>query len=127
MKRINDDCWSVDQDDFNARTLQELLENNVNLQAGQVVFVGTAITPAAEQLCDADDIIEMIGERAHDIGGEYAEDFPDVSKEAKAELTAMLANWIAKHCPPTFYTVGSIKPYTLLENDFARSQLEAPL
>lgn len=120
--RTSSECWSVDQEDFNARSLAELIENNIELHAGQIVYVGTAISPTADQLCDADDLIEMMGDRAHDIGGEYADDYPDVSQEAKTELNALLASWVTRHCPPSFYTVGGIKQYKLLESDLSGNQ-----
>lgn len=111
-----EECWSVDEENFNARTLDELIENH-DLTAGVVVFRAEAKHPSAAQLINIEDIAETMSERAYDIAGEYGEDYPDISKEAEQELTDFLAAWIAKHAAPTFYTVDNVQRYTITEAD----------
>ena len=111
-------CWSVDNEDFNNLTLGDLLDDHEDLKVGDTVYVGDATIPRASQLCDSSDVIEMMGDRASDIGGEYADDYPDVSSEAKAELDEFLAKWIGKHARPTFYTASNFRPYVLSADDF---------
>lgn len=113
-----EECWSIDEENFNARTLCELIDNH-DLAAGTVVFRAEALHPAAKELIDVEDIVETMGDRAYDIAGEYAERYPDISKEAEQELTNFLAGWIAKHAAPTFYTVKNVQPYTITEADVA--------
>lgn len=113
-----EECWSVDEENFNARTLDELIGNH-DLEVGAVVFRAEAMHPAPKELINADDIIETMGERAYDIAGEHGEDYPDVSTEAAQELNDVLATWITKHAAPTFYTVKNVQPYTITEADVA--------
>lgn len=113
-----EECWSVDEENFNARTLDDLIDNH-DLKAGAVVFRAEAAHPSPKELIDVDDIIETMGERAYDIAGEYGEDYPDVSTEAVRELSDFLTAWVAKHAPPSFYTVQNVQSYTITEADIA--------
>ena len=110
--------WSTNEEDFREGSLGELLDHFDDLEPGSTVYFGNAVYPTTNQLCDADDIIEMIGERAYDFGGEYAEDFPNVSQEATDELQSFIAGWISKHCVPTFYQVEKIQQRVLTADDF---------
>lgn len=118
------ECWSADEENFRYDSLAELLDNHENLLAGNTVYVGEAHVPAYKQFCDADDVIQMMGERAYDIAGEYAEDFPDVTEEATAELNALLLAWMETHCPVNFWTVKNVKPYVITEADVAETQAQ---
>lgn len=109
-------CWSANGEDFNYQSLRELLDSH-DLNAGDVVHVGEADHPETRQLIDAEDVIEQMTERAWDIAGEYAMEYPDVSKEAKDELERLLEAWITKHCPPEFFTVKNSVEYTLTTAD----------
>ena len=121
MSRIGE-CWSMDNETFNHATLGDLLDENDELVVGSTVYVGIASHPEPGDLVDADDVITMIGERAYDIAGEYADDYPDVTKEAVAELTEFIAAWIGKHCPPTFYQVSKTHEYVLTTDDFGEER-----
>ncbi len=52
-----------------------------------------------------------------DEAGEAAEDFPDVSKEARSELKRILAEWADKHCPVHFFPVVNAREYRLTQQD----------
>ncbi len=112
-------CWSANNEDFNCGSLWDLLDENDDLAAGDVVYVADAVPPKASDLFDADDAIEQMGERAYEIGGEYAETYPDVTPESKAELEAAITAWIEKHAEPTFYTVRNVREYVLTEADLS--------
>lgn len=111
-------AWSANGEEFNADSLEDLLDMNDELTIGSKVYFGVPEYPSTTQLCDADDVIEMIGERAYDLAGEYADGFPDVADEARAELDTLLAAWISKHCQPTFYTVSQVQSRLLTALDF---------
>ena len=111
-----EECWSVDEENFNARTLGELIENH-DLEVGSMVFRADAVRPSAKELISATDVIDTMGERAYDIAGEYGEDYPDVTDEAANELDDLLAAWIAKHAAPTFWTVRNVQPHTITADD----------
>lgn len=115
-----DQCWSVDECDFCYSTLGDLLDSNDELEVGSVVYVGRPARYApSTYIGDAEDIIERMGERAYDEHGEFADDFPDVSKEAKDELTAFLIAWADKHCEVRFYSVEDVRPYTITAEDLS--------
>lgn len=112
-----DQRWSRDGESYNYDSLGELLDCNDDTQEGDVVHVGTAVVPDPAQWVDADDIIENLSCRADDTCGEFAEDYPEVSKEAKAELQDVLEAWARKHCTPTFYTIEDDSEYIVTADD----------
>ncbi|WP_069705228.1 hypothetical protein [Burkholderia seminalis] len=109
--------WSRNNEDFTWDELDELLDTHDDLAVGDVVFIGEVAPIQTKHLCDADDVIEMIGERAYDEVGEYADGYPDVVPEARAELDALLAGWIEKHAKPTFYSVVNVRQYVITAAD----------
>lgn len=113
----NQAIWSANNEDFIYDNLQELLECEDGVVAGSLVSVGNKEDACVNTLVDADDIIEMLGERAWDNFGEAAEDFPDVSTEAKAELNMLLQQWIDKHCRASFYWIRNVRDYVVTEED----------
>ena len=60
------------------------------------VHSGTALR-AIDIMPNADEIIEMMGERAYDKAGEAADDFPSVTREAREELDRLLREWADRH------------------------------
>ncbi|VWB82884.1 hypothetical protein BLA13014_03821 [Burkholderia aenigmatica] len=109
--------WSRNNEDFTWDELDELLDTHDDLAVGDIVFTGEVAPIQTKHLCDADDVIEMIGERAYDEVGEYADGYPDVMPEARAELDALLAGWIEKHAKPTFYSVVNVRQYVITAAD----------
>ncbi|WP_244098925.1 hypothetical protein [Burkholderia ambifaria] len=109
--------WSCNNEDFTCDELDDLLDMHDDLTVGDVVFVGDVIPIQTKHLCDADDVIDMLGERAYDQAGEYADGYPDVTPEARAELDSLLATWIEKHAKPTFYLVKNSREYVITAAD----------
>lgn len=118
------ECWSADEENFQYDSLAELLDCHIDLIAGSIVHSGDAETPSYKQLCDADDVIEMMGERAYEIAGEHADSFPDVTDEATAELNALLLAWMEKHCAINFWTVKNVKPHVITDADLSEAQAQ---
>jgi hypothetical protein len=117
---ITEECWSHDGETFDCQSLGELLDNHGDeLAPGDTVYVGTAHRPPLEKLIYVDDVLEPMGERAYEIVGEHAEDYPEVSQEAKGELLALLLGWARKHAMPNFWTVRGVREYVLSEEDLA--------
>jgi len=111
------ECWSHNEEDFNAQSLGELVDTH-ELAPGATVWVGEAVHPEPSSLFSTDWLIENMGEAAYDIAGEHAgEDYPNVSDEQVAELEALVVGWIEKCAPPTFWTVKSVRPYVLTAED----------
>ena len=113
--------WSSDEETFNYDSLDELIAMDDDLEAGRTVYYGEA-EAIGTNFVDADDVIEDIANRAYAEGGEHAEDFPDVSAEAKKELDDFLIAWQAKYCVPTFYRIRNVKEYTITEADIAEAR-----
>lgn len=112
-----DECWSRDGENYSYQTLGDLLDSHDDLKPGDTVYVGTPIRPDPTTFIEADDVIATLSDRAYDECGEYAEDFPDVTIEAKAELDALLDEWVHKHCHVTFYSVEDTREYTVTAED----------
>lgn len=112
------ECWSANGADFDHDTLGDLLESSGDLKSGDVVYRAEAYPPTTRQLVNADDVIERIGERAWDIGGEYAEDYPECTKEQTEKLQALLEQWLSECPAPRFFSVKNSQPYTLSDGDF---------
>lgn len=112
------ECWSADEEDFNAQSLGDLLDAHDELTIGSNVYFGEAVHPDISKLVDPDDIIDTMADRAYDIAGEYADGYPSVSAEDKAELATLLDAWINKRARPTFYTVKNVQSRVLTEHDF---------
>ena len=79
---------------------------------------------------DADELEEMIWQAAHDDVGEAAEDFPDLTEQAKTELSAFLKGWAERHVKALFWnadskTVQRIEPRT--QRRLGAVPLRAPL
>jgi len=121
-EQVNDpEYWSRDEENYSYDSLDELLATHDDLAEGDTVHFGKGETPDAGSWVDADDIIENLACRAGDDCGEFADDYPDVSKEAKEELQALLEAWARKHCTPTFYMIKDPQPYEITADDIARA------
>lgn len=117
-------CWSANEEDYNSDSLAQLLDSHPHLTVGSVVWRGEPCRPGASELFDADDAMEMMRDRACDIAGEHADDYPNVSTEDVAELNSLIIGWIDSKAAPTFYTVKNVQPYTLTATDVGQ-QAEA--
>lgn len=116
---VSDECWSADGSDFRYGSLADLLDCNDHLEVGDIVERGERSYTDPAEWVDADDVIENLACRGGDEGGEWAEDYPDITKQAKAELQDFLDQWARKYAKPTFYGVRNVTEYTLTAEDLA--------
>lgn len=102
------------------------------LAAGAVIYRGTTHKSSPSSfLPDVDDVVNHMANQAHD-NSEYADNFPDLTKDQEAELDTLmepLRAWVDRHCEVRFYEVCDIEPYTVTAEDVAaaaayRHQLE---
>lgn len=116
--------WSLDDEVYLHDSLQSLIDaHNDVLTVGSTVWVGNVKRPVLSELCDAQDVIDGICDRAMDLAGEYADGYPAVSQEAKDELQQLLENWLSKHAgQPSFITVTDSREYVITANDMAELQ-----
>lgn len=89
---------------------EEAIEEATDAYSGEPFYVAEGTEQdSAGFFPDADDAIETASQRAYDNCGECAEEWPDCTKEAKAELDASLAAvfkaWVEKYATPRCFEV----------------------
>ncbi|AMC34766.1 hypothetical protein [Janthinobacterium sp. B9-8] len=111
-------CYSLDQEGYSSEPLIDVLQRGESDELiGQNYWRGIAVHPNPSSFFDIDRLFEDIGERACDDHGEWAEDFPDVSDEKKAELNAIITEWLDKNIDVTFYAVTNVEELVVTESD----------
>lgn len=112
------EVWSANDEDFNSTCLDDLLNDHPELKAGAVVWKAEAKRPEVSTLVDADDILELLDERAYEIGGEWSEDWSaDVASLHRESLQAALEKWCQELPEINFYLVGKSVEYIITEQD----------
>lgn len=111
--------WSKDSEFFTCDGLDELLDMHDDLAVGDVVHVGEVAPLEQRHLCDADDVLDTMADRAYDQCGETADGYPYdiVNDEGKAALNALLSEWIERHAKPTFYSVINVREHVITAAD----------
>ena len=104
------------------RGLAEVLKRNDHLLVGSTVFRGEMRYPdPADYVPDVDDVLIHMQEEAEGSDcGEWVEDYPEPSDEAKAELKALLEPikaWARLHCRPDFGLVENVQEHVLTQED----------
>ena len=101
--------YSLDDEFYNYEDEWEVVEAAKDNE--QTIYYQGEVKPVLpKHLIDANDIIEMLAERAYDVAGEIAEDYAtDVSNKAGKELDAFLYKWIEKYAPIYFYQVENVQ------------------
>lgn len=121
-ERADEYCYSWNGEGFKSDTFYSVKDALAaaaadNEEDNAHVHIGKVDRPSNSQFFpDAGDVIEHMENQASDYGGEYAEYYPDVSEEAKAELgdqlAALLDAWCERHdVSPNFYQVVAVKEY----------------
>lgn len=128
-------CCSVDDETFNSGTFLTKEEaiiyavKEFEPEPGAVIYIARASHPDLNELFDVDDLIEGAACRAADVGGEYADDFPDLSGEEKGELERLILSYLTPRVPITFYRVTESEPHTitLADLEMTARQMDAEL
>lgn len=108
-----DKCYSTNNEQFDHSDLSDVLtelDDDGRLEPGVVIYEADAFKRPAGFFFDIDMLFENMGESAHDAGGEYADDFPDVSEGARAELEDIIKNWLDRNVEVRFYSVRNARP-----------------
>lgn len=130
MADEGDIVWSTNGEDFQHNEKYEALESAYTCvdgkwypaTVGSKLYFGTVQAIDVSNLIDADDVLEMLGERAWDRAGEFAEDYPDVSLKERKLLDNYLKNWVKKYCKPNFYNVVDVQEYVITEEDIKEQE-----
>jgi hypothetical protein len=108
-----DECWgysgSRDAEWWTGSlaTREEAIAEALAELEEDVVWIYKGWKPAAAHFFpDADDLCETAAERASDEVGDPAEEYPEVSDEAKTELNALLEAWAEKHIATPRFWIG---------------------
>lgn len=112
MSKTTEGEWAYSQNEeayhFDAATKEEAIRLGTSDFDGEPFWVCSFRRPkASEFVPDADSIIDTMMEHAYDEVGDFADDFPGVSKEAEAELEALLQSWADKHCSVSFWIMDA--------------------
>lgn len=114
-------CYSANDEDFNYQEISELLNDYPDFEVGDIIYKAEAWKPSLTNMIDVDDILDLVYDRAYDIGGEYAEDWiyqVGGDKELRVKIEQSLKRLGKKFPEVTFYNVGKSEEYILTEKDF---------
>lgn len=120
-------CYSFDGEDYSSGTfaseqvaLTEAQKAAAEFDTVKFLYVAKAEAQKNHSFFpDGSDIIEHMANQADDVGGDYVNNYPDVSDEAELELTtelhALLEKWCEKHSvSPSFYLVSDPVVYDVV-------------
>lgn len=112
------EVWSANDEDFNSVCLSDLLNDNPELKVGDVVWKAEAKRATVSNLINVDDILDLLADRAYDIGGEWSEDWiSDVKGGHRKSLEEVLEKWSKELPEINFYLVVKSQEYILTEED----------
>ncbi|UDG77025.1 hypothetical protein H4P35_06670 [Achromobacter sp. 77] len=132
MQEPTFDSYSLNGDDFQEGCVSEALQaldDNDQLTLGAEYRLGVSERPDPADFFDVDDLIEQMQERAHDVGGEFAEDYlTDLTDEQVLDLGRVVKAWLSSVNPQVnFFSVKQIQTFNVTQEDIDehRSQSEA--
>ncbi|WP_110644100.1 hypothetical protein [Salinicola sp. CPA57] len=112
------ECWSLNEEEYRWTSLEELIDDNDDLEAGTTVYRADPVRHTGGGYIDnSADVIERMGEQAYDQVGEFADDYPNPSPEAMRLLESFMKSWADEHCPPSFYAVENSRSYVIQQSD----------
>lgn len=110
--------YSLDGENFRFDDINEALaelEVEGDLVDGHMIEAGTPTRHEASEFFRIDDLIDGLRDRAYEEAGEWADDFPDLSKDQRAELESIISNWLDRSIKVTFWTVNGAKPFEITQ------------
>lgn len=116
------DSYSLNGDDFQegcASEALQALDDDGQLTLGTEYRLGVSDRPDPADFFDANDLIEQMQERAHDVGGEFAEDYlTDLTDEQVLELGRLVKAWLESVKPQVnFFSVKRIQTFKVTQED----------
>ncbi len=117
MSEITYDCWSTNGEDYRSYDDGDFLDHE--LKVGDTIYEGVSVKFTFSQFVNAESIIEEIADSAFGEVGEYAEDWPSLSKDDMSELEKIIGNFLDSKCQaPHFWGVENVRERVLTEDDF---------
>lgn len=116
-------CWSFDLQEFNYKSLNELINaRREDISPGITVYFADILPVSPKKLCNAMDVLAILQDNAYIMAGGNPERFIGVGDNAFEELNVFLDLWIRKHCNIDFYSFENVRAYALTEDDFIQSR-----
>jgi len=117
-------CYSLDGESYNytdrGEALTTLGDSSADgLQVGMTYHAGDSRQRAPSFYFSMSNLVENMGEAAYDDAGEFADGFPDMTKEKEAELNAIICNWLDRNVDVSFFTVENAETVEVTEQDVA--------
>lgn len=111
--------WSRDGECFQYDSLAELFDNYADdICIGDTVYVAEKHKPKVARLVDVEALLEQMNEWSYDTHGcEEADKWPDLSVSETNELERIIAEYIEKVSPPTFWIVRNVREHTITKDD----------
>lgn len=110
--------YSYDEETFNYDTVDEaveaLIEHDDSIKVGDIISVQSGESVPVDVKHYVPDIIECISESSYDDMGEFADNFPDASKEVEQEIQTEVEDLVSKlfekhNLNPSFYKIKNEK------------------
>lgn len=119
MQEAAFDSYSLNGEDFQegcASEALQALDDDGQLTLGAEFRLGVSDRPDPADFFDVDDLIEQMQDRAHDVGGEFAEDY--LTDEQVQELGRLVKAWLSSVNPRVnFFSVKQIQTFKVSQED----------
>lgn len=122
MQESSFDSFSLNGDDFQeggASEALQALDDDGQLTLGAEYRLGVSDRPDPADFFDVNHLIEQMQERAHDVGGEFAEDYlTDLTDEQVLDLDRVVKAWLSSVNPQvSFFSVKQIQTFKVTQED----------
>jgi hypothetical protein len=109
---MNEKVFSLDGENYNVHSREELIDSLMDWKTksrdeliGKEYFEGDPVKPAVRDFVNVDSIIDSINEYANEDHGEYAEDWPDLTRQEKDQLEDLIVKFLEEKSPISFFRV----------------------
>lgn len=122
MQEPTFDSYSLNGDDFQegcASEALQALDDDGQLTLGAEYRLGVSDRPDPADFFDVNHLIEQMQECAHDVGGEFAEDYlTDLTEEQVEDLRRAVKTWLSSVNPQVnFFSVKQIQTFKVTQED----------
>ena len=121
LSEIVYDCYSTNGENYYLYDDGDFLGSGVEI--GDTIYEGVSVKFTSSEFVNAESIIEEIADSAFGEVGEYAEDWPTLSKDDLTELEKVIGDFLdSKGQAPRFWGVTNFRKRVLTEDDFSDYQ-----
>jgi transcriptional regulator with XRE-family HTH domain len=102
---LDGEYWVIDWGELLDLLMGKLRSKNIQDLIGAEYFEGDQVPVNTSEMVDVDPLIDSINENAMDEVGEYAEDYPNLTKDDREELNDLIVSFLDKKHPVRFFNV----------------------